>query len=847
MPNIYDEQISHMSHLMFFGENKENVKKNAGCIAENVKEGADGKIYGIVHEGTKYYIKTCEKGKENLSESFDYIGGWNNRKENEFSSFASAVKVMDMKLMSLNEDYHKKMPVNESKENKFEFMDDSMKEMKEDISRYSQILENIDQVYMNKKSGIGDRNIGVPEAPKTQEFNPKIGGPFEDTAKYEANRDNKENSKDHKSEGGPFEKDGTVDSKDMQSDKLETGKGDTVYDKKAEYVPDNAVAAMNPAGGKVVRVNESLEGEEPEGFEVSPEVEELSTDDILSKFDDNEAPEEGNDFWNEMDPEYARQHAPAESDGIAGIDDMSGVDRNSLSDGVIGGEDDSASDADVANLSADVVDKAVNEAYEKVSKRKSLDMLAESIAKKMIHEGALNTSKDAFYDPDDFEFHGPDYTGTNKQMKGTTTKYTGHQRVKNLHDEDGKKVYYDEDPKAPAWVTPSAKEYDKNNPNYGKDKYELDLNDDPNDNAPDAYKRTSAWSNNSEIVRKFLHYVSIAKAELIAKGEDGSIIDENKLVSLFEQSLYVLTSAEYMAARVLGTSPKMIENFLSANYRFGQASVEDEDGKELVYGDELNSSGIRDAKIAPTCLITPDGELPYTTENFELCKEKYGTAIVGPSLKGVGFMHSDGSDLTTDELIKLVDDADVWFREWEPQLEKTEENLKAYMSKMQNLLSSEYFSNSPAMRTVFNQFVNLAESFGPLMSLFIVPYEALNKREAYGDFKKYGKTADDQGFGAVGKGSIGGGLRAAKPGLSEEVTKLNDFGKHPGYRKKPMDHPEASEVAPNGARDWNDDSTKGNEPFGKQIGSSAPYTELVKTIANEVIKALQGGAKEDKK
>lgn len=56
--------------------------------------------------------------------------------------------------------------------------------------------------------------------------------------------------------------------------------------------------------------------------------------------------------------------------------------------------------------------------------------------------------------------------------------------------------------------------------------------------------------------------------------------------------------------------------------------------------------------------------------------------------------------------------------------------------------------------------------------------------------------------------------------MKEEVTRLNVFGKHPGYRKKPMTHPDNVEVAPNGARDWNDDSAKGEEPFGKQIGSS---------------------------
>ena len=50
-----------------------------------------------------------------------------------------------------------------------------------------------------------------------------------------------------------------------------------------------------------------------------------------------------------------------------------------------------------------------------------------------------------------------------------------------------------------------------------------------------------------------------------------------------------------------------------------------------------------------------------------------------------------------------------------------------------------------------------------------------------------------------------------------------------------MTHPDNVEVAPNGARDWNDDSTKGEEPFGKQIGSSAPYTDKVVNMLTDMV------------
>ena len=82
--------------------------------------------------------------------------------------------------------------------------------------------------------------------------------------------------------------------------------------------------------------------------------------------------------------------------------------------------------------------------------------------------------------------------------------------------------------------------------------------------------------------------------------------------------------------------------------------------------------------------------------------------------------------------------------------------------------------------------------------------------------------------------------------MKEEVTRLNVFGKHPGYRKKPMTHPDNVEVAPNGTRDWNDDSTKGEEPFGKQIGSSAPFTDrVVNILTDKVFKHIKRVISED--
>ena len=75
-----------------------------------------------------------------------------------------------------------------------------------------------------------------------------------------------------------------------------------------------------------------------------------------------------------------------------------------------------------------------------------------------------------------------------------------------------------------------------------------------------------------------------------------------------------------------------------------------------------------------------------------------------------------------------------------------------------------------------------------------------------------------------------------------EVT-LNDFGKHPAYRKKPMTTPPNKEVAINGAREWDDESVQGEEPFGKQIGDGAPFDKVVDSIAESIMRKLCGNKK----
>jgi hypothetical protein len=71
--------------------------------------------------------------------------------------------------------------------------------------------------------------------------------------------------------------------------------------------------------------------------------------------------------------------------------------------------------------------------------------------------------------------------------------------------------------------------------------------------------------------------------------------------------------------------------------------------------------------------------------------------------------------------------------------------------------------------------------------------------------------------------------------INEEGTKLNVFGKHPGYRKKPMSLPQTGSDKVGELKDWNDDSVYSEQPFGEKIGSSAPFDKIIEESINAVL------------
>lgn len=167
-----NETLSRMKALMGYGLNEN--KKQAYSSVEYQKVGADGNVYGIVREGTKYYIKSAPNKQNLIKEDFSYIGGFRNRKDNEYNSFANAQKQFDLKMMSLKEANNKTdFNINswnlDKKEN---VVVEASEKMQKEILRERQIMKNA--IAINEKKAVccdapscPKDNIGKGEKPET--------------------------------------------------------------------------------------------------------------------------------------------------------------------------------------------------------------------------------------------------------------------------------------------------------------------------------------------------------------------------------------------------------------------------------------------------------------------------------------------------------------------------------------------------------------------------------------------------------------------------------------------------------------------------------------------------------
>lgn len=284
-----EEQVQRMKNLMNYGL-KEN-KQPAYSSVEYSKTAADGKLYGIVREGANYYIKVAKNAKGNIvAENFDYIGGFRNRKDNMFESFASAERYFCEKMQCINEsiDDKQKRVIAESwdLEAKKEVIEEGTKKMQAEIARQRQIMMNAQKINEGKSQCCDMEDCPKCDTLKTEEPASEPGAPF--TQKL-TNADVKDNEKTNiKGKTEPM-----VGNKKATNESAETP---LVSRKNPDYMDTTHGTEIGNSAPFVDSVEDKPEGavaDAPGGEEEKPEMESVNEEVAMYDTDNQNSPKPG--------------------------------------------------------------------------------------------------------------------------------------------------------------------------------------------------------------------------------------------------------------------------------------------------------------------------------------------------------------------------------------------------------------------------------------------------------------------------------------------------------------------------------------------------------------------------
>lgn len=155
-PTTQENEIERMKQLMGYGLNESKSHDNGNSNVAYHQVGPDGNTYGIIKECNKFYIKVApKKDTEILAEDYDYIGGYMNKKQYEYPTYTIASKQFGLKMKSLNEAYATKEKKNKVVLDKpiepAEWQINETKEMRQEINRFNQLMNNVDYILSEGK------------------------------------------------------------------------------------------------------------------------------------------------------------------------------------------------------------------------------------------------------------------------------------------------------------------------------------------------------------------------------------------------------------------------------------------------------------------------------------------------------------------------------------------------------------------------------------------------------------------------------------------------------------------------------------------------------------------------
>ena len=158
----FESTLARMKDLYTYGKELNESSKAPVYTLEYSAKAADGKTYGIIRECNKYYIKSATKGQERIAESYNYLGGFCNKKNYEYTSYNNALKNFELKMASINEACDANVNIATLDPfKKGDFLVEGTEKMRNEIARQRQIMYNASMI-MNESTEIGaDRKDDV--------------------------------------------------------------------------------------------------------------------------------------------------------------------------------------------------------------------------------------------------------------------------------------------------------------------------------------------------------------------------------------------------------------------------------------------------------------------------------------------------------------------------------------------------------------------------------------------------------------------------------------------------------------------------------------------------------------
>lgn len=236
-PSTQENEIERMKQLMGYGLNESKSHDSGNSSVAFHQVGPDGNTYGIIKECNKFYIKVApKKDTEILAEDYDYIGGFMNKKEYEYPTYTIASKQFGLKMKSLNEaaaEKGKKPVIIDKPQESAEWQVNETKEMRAELNRFNQILNNVDYILSEEKERDGKAlQLG------SKDVDEEGGNAYQETPDLTKVNNMKENETDPKNADDTYnEKPMTTDQVNkMKENSKDPKNADGTYSKKAPKV-----------------------------------------------------------------------------------------------------------------------------------------------------------------------------------------------------------------------------------------------------------------------------------------------------------------------------------------------------------------------------------------------------------------------------------------------------------------------------------------------------------------------------------------------------------------------------------------------------------------------------------